>query len=76
LAAEAIPPDEAMIRMERETMLREAVDRLSPRHRAVLKGLYWDGRTQIDVARELGTTVRTVYNLREKAFAVLLELLR
>jgi RNA polymerase sigma-70 factor (ECF subfamily) len=76
LAAEVVPQDEAMIQDEREQRLREAIQRLKPRHRAVLQGLFWEGKTQEEVARGLGATVRTVYNLREKAFALLMDWLR
>ncbi len=76
LAAEAIPQDELMAKEQQAQLLRQAVARLDPRHRQVLQGLYWEGKTQEEVAKGLGSTVRTVYNLRERALAKLMDWLR
>ena len=75
LAAETSMPDELLTHQERIQRLREAVQRLKPKQQAVLQGLYWEGQTQEDVAKTLRITVRSVYNLREKALSRLMEYL-
>lgn len=73
LAADVVAPDEALDREERIQRLRKALLSLKPRQREVLRGLFWEGKTQEAVARALRITVRSVYNLREKALAELME---
>jgi RNA polymerase sigma factor (sigma-70 family) len=49
------------------------VDRLSREDRAVINGLFYDGRTQAEIAAELGVTDRTI---RNRLKAILKELRR
>lgn len=56
--------------------LASAVAALPDRLRLVITLLYLERRSRRDVARELGVTVRTVYNLRRRALAALRERMR
>lgn len=76
LAAEVALPCDRLEVQERVGRLREAMGELKPRQQAVLRELFWRGKTQEEVARGLNVTVRTIYNLREKALGILTRRLR
>lgn len=71
----ALRPDEIVEREEAVTRLRRAMAELEPRQRAVMRALYWEGQSLKEVAKVLGVTTRTVYNIRERALALLGDLL-
>jgi RNA polymerase sigma factor (sigma-70 family) len=52
-----------------------ALERLSERERQVVKQLYWDGRTEAEIAHELGISQQAVSKIKQKAIQKLRELL-
>lgn len=60
------PPHQEDALLERETYargvraLREGLERLEPRDRRVIEGLYWQGKTHVELAVELDTSTKTV----------------
>jgi RNA polymerase sigma factor (sigma-70 family) len=52
-----------------------ALERLSERERQVMKRLYWDGRTEAEIAHELGISQQAVSKIKRKAIQKLRELL-
>lgn len=64
-------PDELLEHRELLGYLHDAVDLLSERHRRVILGIFFDGRTSVDLAGELGVTESRVSQLRSEAIAQL-----
>jgi len=64
-------PEQELIDRELHANLREAVDLLPDRHRLVIRGYFFDGRTSEELAQELGVTVSRVSQLRTQAFGML-----
>lgn len=52
-----------------------ALERLSERERQVINRLYWDGRTEAEIAHELGISQQAVSKIKRKAIQKLRELL-
>ena len=53
--------------------LLSQVEQLPPDERAIIQGLFYDGRTQEELAAELGVTSRTIRNRLHKILRELLE---
>ncbi|MFA0746298.1 sigma-70 family RNA polymerase sigma factor [Fervidibacter sp.] len=53
-----------------------ALERLSERERQVINRLYWDGRTEAEIAHELGISQQAVSKIKQKAIQKLRELLK
>ena len=64
-------PDEELVDRELHAYLRDAVDVLPERHRLVIKGYFFEGRTSEELAAELGVTVSRVSQLRTEAFGMI-----
>lgn len=66
-------PDEELVNREMHAYLRDAVDVLPERHRTVIRGYFFEGRSSEELAGELGVTVSRVSQLRTEAFAMIRE---
>jgi RNA polymerase sigma factor for flagellar operon FliA len=64
-------PDELLEHRELLGYLHDAVDLLSDRHRTVILGTFFDGRSSVQLARELGVTESRVSQLRTEAISQL-----
>ena len=56
----AVPADEDVEEAVEQWTIAEALQRLTPEHRAVVQALYFEGRSVADAARRLGTPAGTV----------------
>jgi RNA polymerase sigma factor (sigma-70 family) len=59
----------------RRCLIFWALERLSERERQVINRLYWDGRTEAEIAHELGISQQAVSKIKRKAIQKLRELL-
>ncbi len=50
-----------------------ALERLSERERQVIRGLYWDERTEAEIAHELGISQQAISKIKQKALQRLKE---
>jgi RNA polymerase sigma factor for flagellar operon FliA len=66
-------PDEELIDRELHAYLRDAVDVLPERHRLVIQGYFFEGRTSEELAAEIGVTISRVSQLRTEAFGMIRE---
>jgi RNA polymerase sigma factor for flagellar operon FliA len=66
-------PEEELVDRELHAYLRDAVDVLPERHRVVIRGYFFEGRTSESLAAELGITVSRVSQLRSEAFVMIRE---
>src|SRR5689334_11685166 len=64
-------PEELLIRRERLGYLRDAIDALPERLRAVVEGYFFDERPMARIAEELGVTESRVSQLRSEALGLL-----
>jgi len=64
-------PDELLEHRELLGYLHDAVDLLSDRHRTVILGTFFDGRSSVQLAQELGVTESRVSQLRTEAISQL-----
>lgn len=64
-------PDELLEHRELLGYLHDAVDLLSDRHRRVILGTFFDGRSSVQLAHELGVTESRISQLRTEAIAQL-----
>jgi RNA polymerase sigma factor for flagellar operon FliA len=64
-------PEELLLRRERLGYLRQAVEVLPDRLRAVITGYFFDERSMADIAAELGVTESRVSQLRAEALGLL-----
>jgi len=64
-------PDELLEHRELLGYLHDAVDLLSDRHRTVILGTFFDGRSAVQLAQELGVTESRVSQLRTEAISQL-----
>ena len=68
---DGISVDEDLCEREMAGYLRDAVALLPDRHRVVIQGYFFEGRTSADLAEELEITVSRVSQLRTEAFDIL-----
>ena len=66
-------PDEELVDRELHAYLRDAVDVLPERHRVVIRGYFFEGRTSEELAAEMGVTVSRISQLRTEAFGMIKE---
>lgn len=66
-------PDEELVDRELHAYLRDAVDVLPERHRTVIQGYFFGGRTSEELAAEIGVTVSRISQLRTEAFGMIKE---
>jgi RNA polymerase sigma factor for flagellar operon FliA len=66
-------PEEELVDRELHAYLRDAVDVLPERHRTVIQGYFFEGRTSEELAAEIGVTISRVSQLRSEAFALIRE---
>lgn len=66
-------PDEELVDRELHAYLRDAVDLLPERHRIVIQGYFFEGRTSEELAAEIGVTVSRISQLRTEAFGMIRE---
>jgi RNA polymerase sigma factor (sigma-70 family) len=66
---------EGLEREWRRYLIFWALERLSERERQVINRLYWDGRTEAEIAHELGISQQAVSKIKRKAIQKLRELL-
>lgn len=64
-------PDERLEQRELHAYLRDAVALLPERHRTVVWGYFFGGRSSISLAEELGVTESRISQLRSEAMAML-----
>ena len=64
-------PEEQLVDRELHAYLRDAVDLLPERHRLVIRGYFFEGRTSEELAAEIGVTVSRVSQLRSEAFGMI-----
>jgi RNA polymerase sigma factor for flagellar operon FliA len=64
-------PEDMLIRRERLGYLRDAIDVLPERLRAVIIGYFFEERPMVHIARELGVTESRVSQLRAEALGLL-----
>jgi len=68
---DGLPVEEDLCEREMAGYLRDAVTQLPDRHRVVIQGYFFEGRTSADLAEELEITVSRVSQLRTEAFDIL-----
>ena len=68
-------PDGPLLRRERQTEVRRALQQLPERERTILVAFYFDERSLDDVARELGLSISWASRLHHKGLDRLRELL-
>lgn len=68
---DAVSVEDDLCDREMVAYLRDAVALLPDRHRIVIQGYFFDGRTSAEVAAELDVTVSRVSQLRTEAFDML-----
>jgi RNA polymerase sigma factor for flagellar operon FliA len=66
-------PDDGLVERELHGYLRDAVAVLPERHRLVIQGYFFDGRTSEDLAAEIGVTVSRISQIRTEAFTMIRE---
>lgn len=66
-------PDDELVDRELHGYLRDAVAVLPERHRIVIQGYFFEGRTSEELAAEIGVTVSRVSQLRTEAFGMIRE---
>ena len=66
-----LPVEDELCEREMAAYLRDAVALLPDRHRTVIQGYFFAGRTSEDLAAELGVTVSRVSQIRTEAFDML-----
>ena len=66
-------PDDELVDRELHAYLHDAVSVLPERHRIVIQGYFFEGRTSEDLAAEIGVTVSRVSQLRTEAFGMIRE---
>jgi RNA polymerase sigma factor FliA len=66
-------PDEELVDRELHAYLRDAVDVLPARHRLIIRGYFFEGRTSEELAAALGVTVSRISQLRTEAFGMIRE---
>ncbi len=71
VADDSVSVDDDLCDREMAGYLRDAVALLPDRHRTVIQGYFFGGRTSEDLAGELGVTVSRVSQLRTEAFDML-----
>ncbi len=71
VADDATSVDDELCDREMTSYLRDAVALLPERHRVVIQGYFFDGRTSEELANELGITVSRVSQIRTEAFGIL-----
>jgi RNA polymerase sigma factor FliA len=64
-------PDDELVDRELQGYLLDAVAVLPERHRIVIQGYFFEGRTSEEVAAEIGVTVSRVSQLRTEAFGMI-----
>ena len=64
-------PEEMLIRRERLGYLRDAIDALPERLRAVVRGYFFNERPMVRIAEDLGVTESRVSQLRAEALSLL-----
>lgn len=64
-------PDDELVDRELHAYLRDAVDVLPERHRLVIRGYFFEGRTSEELAAEIGVTVSRISQLRTEAFGMI-----
>jgi RNA polymerase sigma factor FliA len=70
---QAVGADEELENRELHAYLRDAVELLPDRHRVVIKGYFFEGRTSEELAGELGVSVSRISQIRTDAFEMLRE---
>ena len=73
--AAAPTPDGPLLRRERQSEVRRALEHLPDRERTILVAFYFDERSLEDVARELGLSISWASRLHHKGLDRLRELL-
>jgi RNA polymerase sigma factor for flagellar operon FliA len=66
-------PDDELVDRELHAYLRDAVALLPERHRIVIQGYFFEGRSSEELAAEVGVTVSRVSQIRTEAFAMIRE---
>jgi RNA polymerase sigma factor for flagellar operon FliA len=66
-------PEDQLVDRELHAYLRDAVDVLPERHRIVIQGYFFEGRTSEELAAELGVSISRVSQLRTEAFGFIRE---
>ncbi len=65
------PPDAGLMTKDRNACLRSAVNGLPPRLRSVITARYFEGRTNIDLAREMGVSDGRIAQMHRRAESIL-----
>jgi RNA polymerase sigma factor for flagellar operon FliA len=63
--------DEALGERELGAYVRDAVDLLPERHRTIIQGYFFEGRSSEELAAELGVTVSRISQIRTEAFVMM-----
>ena len=66
-------PEEELVDRELHAFLRDAVEVLPERHRLIIRGYFFEGRTSEELATEIGVTVSRISQLRSEAFGMIRE---
>jgi RNA polymerase sigma factor for flagellar operon FliA len=64
---EAAGPEEQILRREQDRALRDAISQLPERQRVVVMGCYFEERSTVDMARQMGVSQSRVSQLRGEA---------
>jgi RNA polymerase sigma factor for flagellar operon FliA len=75
LRADESGPEALVLDLERDRELDEAIDRLSERHGAVIRGYYLDGRKLLDLAGDFGVSESRVCQIRAEGIRALRDVL-
>jgi RNA polymerase sigma factor for flagellar operon FliA len=71
IAEDAVSVEDELCDREMKSYLHDAIALLPDRHRTVIQGYFFEGRSSEDLAGELGITVSRVSQMRTEAFGIL-----
>ena len=71
VADDTVSVEDELCEREMKSYLHDAIELLPDRHRTVIQGYFFEGRSSEDLANELGVSVSRVSQLRTEAFEML-----
>lgn len=71
LVDDSLNPEEQCLRNERDVLLYDAISKLNERQRKVIVELFYNGKTQTDLAAEMGLSINAMSHLVNRTLAKL-----
>ena len=68
---DSLSPKEYCFEEERAELIREAVSHLNPDQQMIINGIFWEGKSQKELAKELNTTPSSMSHRVDNALAKL-----